>query len=257
MKEFWEDQARKWGEDIAAVNFDPLSDDFAGLVFDDLVGDDMDVADIGCGNGRNIIDLAVKRSRGRFSGYDFAENMVKVAETRREKMNLGNVKFAVYDATADKTPAGMTNCFDVVIGKRLLINVKGPAKGQVLRNIHSMLRDGGMYIMSECFMEPLGRVNQIREALGLARITVKPFNEYLTQAFMPDVEKLFTIERTIDIDSLYYFISRIFNAYLSDGSPEYNAPINQLAARLVHLGVRPMQGFSPEYVHVLRKRVTA
>lgn len=253
-KAFWEDQARNFGEDITAVNFDRLSDDVEIPVFDELVADGLDVADIGCGNGRNIIELAAKRPSGRFAGYDFAENMVKVAEVRRQRMNLGNLRFATHDATADDVPPGTRGSFDIVIGKRLLINIKGPAKLQALRNIHTMLREGGTYIMCECFVEPLDRVNKIREALDLERITVKPFNEYLTQGFLPDLERLFTIERVVDFASLYYFASRVFNAYLSGGKPEYNAPINQLAARLVRMGVRPMQGFSPEYIHVLRKR---
>ena len=254
VKEFWEEQARKCGEDVTAVNFDVLSDDFAGIVFDEIVADGMTVADVGCGNGRNIIELAAKRPNGRFFGYDFAETMISVAEARRERLGLSNVKFAVFDATSPRPPEGTEGAFDLVIGKRLLINIKGPAKGRVLRNVHAMLKDGGAYVMSECFVEPLARVNEIRSRLGLERIEIKSFNEYLSQAFMQDVGVWFTVERQVDIDSLYYFISRVFNAYLSNGNPDYMAPINKLAAKLVEMGVRPMQGFSPEYAHVLRKR---
>jgi ubiquinone/menaquinone biosynthesis C-methylase UbiE len=254
VKAFWENQARIFGEDVTAVNFDRLSDDLELPVFEDLVGDGLDVADVGCGNGRNVLELAAKRSNGRFAGFDFAENMVKVAEARRQRANLTNLRFATFDATASDVPPGTEEMFDIVIAKRLLINVKGPNKHQALRNLHAMLRPGGTYIMCECFVEPLDRVNKIRNGLGLDSIPVKPFNEYLTQGFLPNVEKLFTLEKVIDFASLYYFISRVFNAFLSEGKPQYDAPINQLAARLGYMGVRPMQGYSPEYIHVLKKR---
>ena len=45
-----------------------------------------------------------------------------------QRINLSNVRFATFDATADAPPAGTAGSFDIVIGKRLLINIKGPAK---------------------------------------------------------------------------------------------------------------------------------
>ena len=120
-----------------------------------------------------------------------------------------------------------------------------------------MLVNDGTYIMTECFIEPLEQINDIRTNLELERIAVKPFNEYLSDAFMREVDRYFTVERKIDIGSLYYFISRVFNAYLSGGKPDYFAPINQLASRLVLSGVRPMQGYAPEVTFVLKRRAGA
>jgi SAM-dependent methyltransferase len=208
---------------------------------------------MGCGNGRALIDLATARPNGRFVGYDFAENMVRVAETRRQKLGLGNVRFACFDAT-DALPADVLGTFDMVLGKRLLINIKGPAKAKVLKNLADMLRPSGTYIMIECFDAPLQRINHIRVGLGLDRIVVRSFNEYLMDEFLDEVRRLFTVERLVDRASLYYFISRIFNAHLSAGKPDYHAPINQLAARLVLQGVHPMTGYSPEVAYVLKKR---
>jgi SAM-dependent methyltransferase len=252
-RDFWESQARQHGEDVEAVNFDVLSDDFPVLVFDELIADGTSVADVGCGNGRNLIDLARSRPNGHFVGYDFAETFIEVAEQRRMRLGLNNVRFELFDATDNAPPARARAAFDIVIGKRLLINVHGPAKLRALRNVHAMLREDGVYIMSECFMEPLNRINEMRMAVGVDPITVRPFNEYLTLGFMPEVEALFSVEKVIDVDSLYYFISRVFNARLSDGDPDYNAPMNRLAAQLVLLGFRPMAGYTPEYIHILRR----
>jgi SAM-dependent methyltransferase len=254
MKEFWEEQAIKHGEDVAAVNFDPVQEQLVADLLNEIVPDSVAVADLGCGNGRTLIDLAPARPAAHFVGYDFAENMVRVAESRRLKLGLNHVQFTCFDATAPEPPSGAIGAFDVVLGKRLLINVKGPAKTRALQNIHAMLKDGGTYIMVECFVEPLQRINAIRSGLGLDAIVVRSFNEYLTEGFMDEVRRLYTVELAIDRGSLYYFISRVFNAFLSEGKPDYHAPINQLAGRLVQSGVRPMTGYSPEVAYVLKKR---
>jgi ubiquinone/menaquinone biosynthesis C-methylase UbiE len=257
MKEFWEEQASKYGEGVAAVNFDPIEDNFAGTLYQELVPDKRRVADLGCGNGRTSIELAQRCPGGKFIGFDFAENMVRVAEERRQRLEIKNVLFRQFDVTATDLPDGAAGAFDIVIGKRLLINIKGDSKRRALRNIHKMLTHDGTYIMTECFIEPLDRINDIRATLDLERIGVKFFNEYLSDAFMEEINKYFTVERKIDIGSLYYFISRVFNSYLSGGKPDYFAPINQLASKLVLSGVRPMQGYAPEVTLVLKKRAGA
>lgn len=254
MRDFWEKQAISHGQSVAAVNFDPIEDKFAAALYEELVPDGIDLADIGCGNGRTIFELVEKRKRGRFAGFDFAENMVRVAEEKRRELKLENVRFDRFDATSETLPHGTREAFDMVIGKRVLINIKGDAKRQALSNIASMLRDGGTYIMTECFIEPLDRINEIRAGIGLERIAVKPFNEYLTSGFLAEIERYFSVERFVDMGSLYYFISRVFNAHLSDGKPDYFAPINLLASRLVLSGVRPIQGYAPEVTYVLKKR---
>lgn len=253
-KGFWEEQARKHGEGVAAVNFDPIQEEIAMELLEELVPDGCAVADIGCGNGRTLIDLVPSRRGGRFIGYDFAATMVSVAEQRRKELMLKNVEFHVFDATAADLPEGARNAFDLVLGKRLLINIKGSAKRQALQNVFDMLRDGGSYLMIECFLEPLERTNDARQALGLDRIAVKEFNEYLTLDFLKEIERYFTVERVIDVASLYYFVSRVFNAALSQGKPDYFAPINQIAAKLARAGMRPLSGYAPEVAYVLKKR---
>jgi ubiquinone/menaquinone biosynthesis C-methylase UbiE len=254
-KAFWNEQARKYGNDARAVNFDPIDNEFAPRIIERLVPDSIAVCDVGCGNGRTTLDLASSRPNGSFVGCDFSENMIASAEEARGEAGIGNVKFRVFDATMPSLPQDMRGQFDLVLTKRLLINVKGQAKRRVLENIHSMLKAGATYILIECFDAPLERINDIRNVIGLDRIRVRPFNEYLSdKIFKEIIDGLFEETERIDYSSLYYFISRIFNAGLSEGEPAYDAPINLLAARLIKAGVNPIQGYSPEVAYVLSRK---
>ena len=253
-KSFWEKQGREHGASQSAVNFDPIGEDLPFNMLEAEVGDGLTVCDLGCGNGRTLLRLAESRPNGRFVGFDFAESMIDAAEQRRLEMGLNNVSFHVFDASKDTMADDYIGGHDIVLTKRLLVNVSGEAKQRAVELVHRLLKDGGTYLMMECFNEPLARINEIREKLGLEAIQVNSFNEYLDEEFLENLSPLFEIDKKIDYESLYYFISRVFNAVLSDGKPSYDAPINKLAGQLMMMGVNPIEGYSPEVGYILRKR---
>lgn len=255
MKAFWEKQAVQLKEDVRAVNFDPIMDELENFFLEKLIGDNDVVCDLGCGNGRATTYLAQKKPNCLFYGIDFAGNMIMVANEQKKQLNVANVHFRQYDAAADDLLCFLDIKFDKIISKRLLINLKGEKKLKVIRNIYSILKDNGKFIMIECFNEPLSKINDIRSKLNLNKITVKYFNEYLSFDFFNKIKDYLSVDQKIDFGSLYYFISRIFNAALSEGTPDYFAPINMLAAQLIKMGINPIEQYSPEMIFVLKKRI--
>lgn len=253
MGEFWQRQAMKYKNKIKAVNFDPISEELELNLLKSIINDGKVVCDIGCGNGRTLLNIAKVKRKCKFYGIDITEGMIKSANVAKKSMGLKNVFFECADAASDHLNKIFDIKFDTVLTKRLLINLKGEKKYKAIKNIHKILKDDGVYIMVECFSEPLEKINYIRNKIGLDEIKVKEFNEYLTFGFMENIEKYFCVKNKIDFQSLYYFISRVFNAYLSKGKPIYNASINKLAVRLLELGISPVEGYSPELVYVLKK----
>lgn len=253
MKPFWEEQAVQLKDGVGAVNFDPILDELENFFLEKLIGDDDVVCDLGCGNGRATIYLAQKKPNCLFYGIDFAGNMIMVANEQKKKFGVGNVHFRQYDATVDDLLSLLDIKFDKIISKRLLINLKAEKKFQAVRNIHSVLKDNGKFVMVECFTEPLVKINDIRSKLNLNEIAIRFFNEYLSFDFFNKISEFFVIEEKIDFGSLYYFISRIFNAALSEGTPNYFAPMNKLAAQLIKMGINPIEQYSPEIIFVLKK----
>lgn len=254
MKDFWETQAEKYKEDVMAVNFDPQEEELELYALDNLIKDNETILDLGCGNGRTIIRLAPKKPNSCFYGIDFAKGMIDIANKTKEELKQENVKFWHFDASSKGLPSFLNNKkYDKIITKRLLINLKGNKKYDAIDNIFTLLKKDGIYIMIECFKEPLIKINEIRKKLELDEITVKFFNEYLTHDIFNKINNKFFIYKKIDFESLYYFISRVFNAFLANGEPDYNSPINKLAVKLIQNGVNPVEGYSPEILYLLKK----
>lgn len=253
-KDFWRNQAKEYKFDVKAVNFDPLEEELELYFLENLIGDEELIFDMGCGNGRTLLELAKKKKKSNFLGVDFVEEMIAIAQEQKKSLDVSNVDFYVADASSEKIKKMFPSKFDKVITKRLLINLKGENKFKAIENIHSVLKEKGTYIMIECFIEPLNRINQIRKGLNLEEIKVKSFNEYLRFEFLKEISDLFIIKNKTDFESQYYFISRIYNAYLSEGKPDYYAPINKLAVELTKMGVSGEGGYSPEIIFVLEKK---
>jgi ubiquinone/menaquinone biosynthesis C-methylase UbiE len=254
VKDFWESQAETFKDDVKAVNFDPLEEELELFFLDQLVQDGESVCDLGCGNGRTLFDLALRKPKSDFHGVDFAENMIKIASDTKNSLGVENITFYHLSAGSDDLENTLMHKYDKIISKRLLINLNKNDKLTAVQNIYKMLKDDGNYIMVECFMEPLERINRIREKLGLSKIKTKFFNEYLSEEFIIEICNMFVLEREIDFESLYYFISRVFNASLSQGEPDYHAPINRLSLELTKMGVNPIRGLSPEKIIIFNKK---
>lgn len=253
VKNFWREQAKKFKFDVKAVNFDPLEEELELHFLKNLIKDGETVFDLGCGNGRTLLELAAHRKNSRFYGADSVKEMIDVAKKAKNSAGITNARFYKLDATSPDVSRYFDFKFDKVLSKRLLINLKGDSKYRAIDNIHKVLKSGGRYVMVECFIEPLNRINKIRRHFGLEEIKVKFFNEYLSAEFLKSISGKFSIEKKLDFESLYYFSSRIFNAKLSKGNPDYHAPINRMAVDMIKKGINPIKGYSPEIALVLKK----
>lgn len=253
-KKFWAQQAREHKYDIRAVNFDLLEEELELYFMQQYVVDGETVLDAGCGNGRTLINLARTNKKATFYGVDYTQDMIAIANKQKKKTTAENIIFNVGDIISEDIRRMFPCTFDKVITKRCLINLKGDHKYTAVKNIHSLLKPKGIYMMVECFLEPLAKTNEIRKMLGLEEIKVKDFNEYLDFGFLRKISGLFKVVKTIDFGSLYYFTSRVYNAHLSKGSsPDYNAPINRVAVQLTKNGVMGMEGYAPEIMYILEK----
>jgi ubiquinone/menaquinone biosynthesis C-methylase UbiE len=100
----------------------------------------IDVADLGCGSGHAINLMAKAFPNSRFTGYDFSDEGVSVGRKEAQSMGLKNANFEAQDiAKLDgKEQFDLITVFDAIHDQA--------KPRQVLKNIHNLLRPGGVFL---------------------------------------------------------------------------------------------------------------
>lgn len=185
-----------------------------------------DVLEVGCGNGYTLGLLQDKFSNYNFTGMDFSEDLLKIANERK----LANVKFFQGDA---RKLEFADNSFDVVFTERCIINLlTWEEQQQALKEMQRILRKGGYILFMESFSDGYENLNKARVELGLDAIAMPHHNLYFNkETFEPFASTLFTITDPMEMGaanevvlnrnflSTHYFVARVMHPLLTKGDP--------------------------------------
>lgn len=119
--------------------------------FRDLLRDGLNIFDPGCGNGRLAERLERDGFRVRYMGIDAAPGLIEAAITLKPKLKNVSAEFLSLDITApDWTWSLETYApFDLACALAVLHHIPGDElRVRVLSGIHSLLRPGGVLLMS-------------------------------------------------------------------------------------------------------------
>lgn len=171
------------------------------------LGGDEDFADFGCGGGESTVHYAKKvRTCLALEQSSFLRD--KAFQLFKSE-NLTNTTLVNGDIT---NLSEYKNQFNAVVTQRVLINfMTWEEQKQIIQNIHSTLRPGGLYLAIENTFEGFEALNSIRRATGLANIKLHDWHNYFLHydLFMEFLKGLFVIEK-VHTFNLYYFLTRIF-----------------------------------------------
>jgi 2-polyprenyl-3-methyl-5-hydroxy-6-metoxy-1,4-benzoquinol methylase len=101
------------------------------------------VLDVGCGSGRAACFMAKAFPASTFTGYDLCEGAIEAAISLAREQGLDNAAFLAKDITTLDEP----EVYDLVTAFDIVHDQKDPAT--VLRNIHSVLKIGGTFLMQD------------------------------------------------------------------------------------------------------------
>lgn len=252
IKKHWDDQAERYGVHPLATCPDAILDDLVVKSIAKYLLPEKYILDVGCGNGNITIRLA-QIVKSNFVGCDYSEKMIEKAnEALKDKKSsfARRLEFVVGDALhlpfKDKS-------FDIIFTNRCLINLT-KLKDQLIatKEVHRVLKKGGLYIMSENSKSSLKNLNQLRKAVELPSISSPWHNLYIDEEkFFSSIKKLFDLQLVDNFCSSYYIGSRIFNGKVSamkGKEPDYDDPINHIAADLPSIG-----DFGPQKTFILKK----
>jgi ubiquinone/menaquinone biosynthesis C-methylase UbiE len=238
------EQVRLRYEALDASNVYATSRDFnlreleIGFIRDNAKGPD--ILDIGCGNGYTLISLA-RVIDGNLVGLDFSENMIEGARGLVERFgpellcrpsfSTGDVRHLPYEDSS----------FDTVISERLIFNLPTRADQEAtIREVHRVLRPGGLYLMVEGNEDGLRRLNVVRERVGLEPIPTVD-SESFSSLKLSESELAKWLEPVFDIAAerffgTYYLISRVVHPLLvHPDQPRFDAPINAIARKVAEV----------------------
>lgn len=198
------------------------------------LGDHLELAEFGCGNGITAVELA-ERFDLSIRAFDYSENMIEAARALARRAGVdGRVAFEVADI---RDPPRLPARFDVVYSERLLINLPDwAAQAGAIRAMAGYLKPGGRLLLCENSRQGLAALNRLRDMVGLEAISPPWHNVYLDDAELAALEiPGCRLREVVPYSATYYFLSRVVNAWLAGQEglpPAYDAPVNRLAALL-------------------------
>jgi SAM-dependent methyltransferase len=139
---FHEVMAEDSAQTVAAALTDHILPLVPGLV--ERLESGIRVADLGCGRGRALLELARRYPASTFVGIDLSEEAIGWA--REQAAGLGNIRFeardlSTFDADAEPGAFDLVTTFDAVHDQA--------SPGALLRGIRRSLADDGVYLMQD------------------------------------------------------------------------------------------------------------
>ncbi len=259
IKAFWDQQAFIHGGSDLATNPDQH---YRALEIDSILRvisamNPETILDVGCGNGHATLQIARKFPEVMVTGVDFSEKMIAQAK-RRIIPNIDYFEGDVLSLSRNKHIVDQK--YDVVLSSRCLINLANWEEQKVgILEMRKMTATNGHLILVENVQDGLDNLNNLREKIGLEPIKAPWHNKYLPQSdltkFLTEIQgNLLTTEYVENIGNYYYLTSRVLYAKICKDQgvePDYNNPINAIAAKMPTLG--EYYACSPNFMFVLKK----
>lgn len=258
IRTYWDKRAKLAGGNPSATTNDIYLRELESITLTNellkIIGEkDVQILDVGCGDGRTTLALAMRFPHAAFLGIDFSSEMILSAQSAIQEANIAaQVKFLVGDARKlDSFSENMK--FDIILTNRCLINITDRDEQRAaLDQIARCLTPNGWYIGTENFLTGQNNLNAIRKSVGLPEIPVRWHNCYFNEGeFVEYAQGIFRSVELVNFSSAYYFVTRcIYSALcMYEGvAPNYQHPIHQVAVKLPTFG-----DFSP--IKLIRAQV--
>ena len=244
---FWESMADTHGMSYSATIPDKYLKDIELQSIKNYLHDGMRVLDVGCGNGYSCFVLK-KHFDIEIKGIDYSEKMITLAKSAQKEQS--GLFFSVDNVV---NLSEESHYYDAVISERCIINLpKWEKQKQAIKELWRVLKPDGLLILSEAFVEPLERLNKLRNSIGLESIKQKWHNRYMLESeLFSCIDKLFSTESIQNYASTYYFLTRLVSPKMGEiehRETSYFDPINEIASSLPPIG-----DYGPQKTIILKK----
>jgi ubiquinone/menaquinone biosynthesis C-methylase UbiE len=243
IKEHWDELARKHGIDLKSTTKTETIKRLEVNAFVRAINTFLNTSgeklllEVGCGNGRNIFELANSFPLHRFLGVDYSDDMINAAHQFLEVLPNQNIRFEVGDVRSLHTEPRYEANFNLVFTDRLLINLNSwELQMSALRQLKECLNERGILMILENFKQSYANQNRLREVMGLPVRTPDPYNKFIDEH---EFENFVVNELHLDIlhvenfGSLHDLLLYVLLPHSSSGIVDYSHPMMESVTKLL------------------------
>jgi ubiquinone/menaquinone biosynthesis C-methylase UbiE len=251
IRQYWQDRATS-DSSAQSTTRDVYLREIEFTVLKDLISkkNPLRVADVGCGDGRTTLRLALEYPAVTFYGGDYSDAMIENAKRVICASGANNISVGLCDITNGIDVPNV----DMIYTTRCLINLPSwELQCKALDHIHAVLPKGGHYVMIENFVEGQTNFNTLRKAYGLPSIAIRKHNLFFERPILDRyLSGKFEVVEEANISSSYYLATRIIYTKICHErnlDPDYFDEHHRYAVGLPFLGE-----FGPVRMLSLRKQ---
>jgi ubiquinone/menaquinone biosynthesis C-methylase UbiE len=211
------------------------------------------VLDAGCSNGYTTFEIA-KRKNISLKAFDYSLKSIDYAlKEQKKKDKQKKISFYHGNILNINEP---NNTFDVAYTIRVIINLlTWQQQKKAIKEMHRVLKPGGLFLMSEAFQGSLKRLNALRALNNMNPLVMHDFNLYLkeekVEKFVKPYFDIITIEK---FSSIYYVASR-FMRYLTVRKKDKDSFVNPFNSLFTDYEETDQSGdFGIQKLYVLKKK---
>ena len=226
IKEHWNEWANQYGESLRATtkssNIKKLEIKAIVDSLNQLFEDEIDILEVGCGNGFNAISIA-ESSNHNVDAFDYIPEMIESANSNKSKLEF-DVSERLNFYVGDVLNLDKRKKYDLVYSCRCLINLPDfDLQKKAIISILDIIKPNGLFFMIENFSDNHQSQNNLRSSVGLVEREVAGFNNFFESKSLFEFlsDNGCKVEKTINFASLHDIAQYILVPMLNDGELNY------------------------------------
>jgi SAM-dependent methyltransferase len=241
IKEHWDNLAAKYAEDLKSTTKTPtikqleINALYNSLNF--ISASSLNVLEVGCGNGHNLMGLANLLKQHNYTGVDYSATMISNAINIKGLEKLTNVNFFVGNVVDLQSNENLQDHYDVVFTDRCLINLNTfELQKNGLEQLVLKTKDGGHIIIIENINQSYNNQNDCRVAIGMEARKPDEYNLFFNEnEFVSYATEGLNLKllQTSNFGSLHDLLLYVLIPKTNGGKTDYSHPLMEAVTELL------------------------
>ena len=197
---------------------------------------DVDILEIGCGNGYNCFALSELLQDFNFTGVDYISEMIENAKIfqNNTSQKYSRTTFKVGDMLNLENKKDIKDQYHIVFTDRCIINLNTlDLQIEAINQLSKKVKQDGYLIILENFMPNYTRQNDCRKSVGLPERIPAPFNLFIDEdTFLSHIKKSMRLVHIDDFGSLHDIVLYVLIPMINNGEIDYTHSLVKAATEL-------------------------